>query len=95
MSNKNNQEVDFLKGIYQKAINAEAVDEKLRVEQGKIQDDLALIAYNMPSDAEEGGKAVVSDDSISDIPHFAWEIKPGLTKYPIQKMMRMWLNFAR
>ena len=79
MSHKNNQEADFLKAIYQKAINAEAVDEKLRVEQGKIQEDLGLLPYNKPIDADTG-IAVVSDDSISDIPHFAWEIKNGLTK---------------
>lgn len=55
------------------------MDEKLREEQGRIQDDLGLMPYNKDSDAEDGGKAAVSDDSISDIPHYAWDIKPGLT----------------
>lgn len=69
-----------MKNIYQKAINAEEVDEQLRIEQGKIQDDLGVLPYNKKDDDEDAGVAVVSDDSISDIPHYAWDIKAGLTK---------------
>jgi hypothetical protein len=43
---------------------------KLKKEQEKIAEDLALMPYNRPP--EEGGDVIVSDDSISDIPVFNW-----------------------
>ena len=40
-------------------------------------------------------KIEVSSDSISDIPMYKWEVPEGLYQENIQRMMTMWLDFAR
>lgn len=50
--------------------------------------------YNKPPDFDEG-EMVVSDDSISDFPLNDWQIPVSLTKEPVQRVARMWLDFAR
>jgi len=88
-------EQEYLLNIYQRAVNAEAIDAKLRDEQEKIAADLALMPYNRAADLEEAGEVAVSDDSISDFPLFNWEVPPALTQPHVQRLMLMWLNFAR
>lgn len=36
----------YLKAIYQRAVNAEAIEQKLRKEQDQIAKDLELMPYN-------------------------------------------------
>lgn len=94
-------ELQYLQAIYQRAVNAEAIDIRLRKEQAKIAKDLALMPYNARALAQKRGfeganeQVVVSDDSVSDIPAPQWRIPDGLTKEPIQKLARLWLSFAR
>lgn len=38
---------------------------------------------------------MVSDDSISDLPVYNWEIPPQITFDHVQKLARMWLDFAK
>jgi hypothetical protein len=44
-------ELQYLQAIYQRAVNAEAIDVRLRQEQGKIAADLALMPYNARAEA--------------------------------------------
>ena len=37
----------------------------------------------------------VSSDSISDIPVYRWDLPPALALQNVQRMMLMWLDFAR
>ena len=69
--NQAGDELEYLKNIYQRAINAEAIDKKLKHEQEKIAEDLAMMPYNRPPEVE-GGDIIVSEDSISDIPIHNW-----------------------
>lgn len=39
-------ELPYLQAIYQRAVNAEAIEQRLRAEQDKIAQDLALMPYN-------------------------------------------------
>ena len=50
--------------------------------------------YNKQNELDEG-EIVVSDDSISDIPLNNWEIPLALAKDHVQRMARMWLDFAK
>lgn len=94
-------EREYLQTIYQRAVNAEAIDVRLRAEQTKIAEDLAQMPYNARAQAgRPGGEAaaaqvVVSDDSVSDIPAPNWTIPAGLTLDHVQKLARMWLAFSR
>jgi len=88
------KELEFLKSIYQKAVNAEAIENRLKKEEERIAQDIAVLPYN--KELEEGeGDIVVSDDSISDIPIYRYEIPLALTKDHIQKVARMWLDYAK
>jgi hypothetical protein len=49
--------------------------------------------YNRNMDDEIG--MVISDDSISDIPLNNWEIPFTLTNEHVQRVARMWLDFAK
>ena len=80
-------ELQYLQAIYQRAVNAEAIDAKLQQEQAKIAADLALMPYNARALAagKRGGDAVnaqalVSDDSVSDIPAPTWQIPEALAQ---------------
>ena len=85
-------EDQFLLNVYQEAVNADAVEERLKKEQAKIQKALAIMPYNR-KDIEV---VEVSDDSISDIPLCNWKIPPTADKIPkIKKLAQTWLNFAR
>lgn len=96
-------ELQYLQAIYQRAVNAEAIDVRLRQEQAKIAQDLALMPYNARAQAREkaqftDGRAVdvvISDDSVSDIPAPQWRIPAALTEPHVQKLGLMWLAFAR
>lgn len=94
-------EREYLQTIYQRAVNAEAIDVRLRMEQAKIAEDLAQMPYNARAQAQRAGgeanaaQVVVSDDSVSDIPAPNWTIPAGLTRDHVQKLARMWLAFAR
>jgi len=82
----------FLLDVYQEAINADAVDEKLKKEQAKIQKDLALMPYNR--DDEE--IVAVSKDTFDDIPLYHWDPPETLQTIPkIKKLAGTWLKFAR
>ena len=94
-------ELQYLQAIYQRAVNAEAIDLRLRQEQAKIAQDLAQMPYNARAQAQRRGatahaaQVVVSDDSVSDIPAPNWQIPAGLTLGHVQRLARMWLAFAR
>jgi hypothetical protein len=80
-------ELQYLQAVYQRAVNAEAVDAKLRAEQAKIEEDLARMPYN--AGAQAGGRrkqaaTVVSEDSVADIPAPNWQIPAGLTAVHVQ-----------
>jgi hypothetical protein len=59
-------------------VNAEAIDVRLKQEQGKIASDLAMMPYNARAriqqgpDASKAEQVYISDDSVSDIPAHAW-----------------------
>ena len=74
---KDNEE-KFLLYVYQEAVNADAVEERLKKEQAKIQKALAMMPYNR-KDIEV---VEVSDDSISDIPLYNWKIPPTTETIP-------------
>ena len=63
-------EEKFLLNVYQEAVKTDAVEERLKKEQVKIQKALAMMSYN-----RKYIKVVeVSDDSITDIPLYNWKI---------------------
>jgi|LauGreDrversion4_2_1035121.scaffolds.fasta_scaffold13514_2 hypothetical protein len=64
-------ELDFLQKIYQRAVNAKEVDNKLKVHFDHIENDLDVMPYNKEDEAV-GDQ--ISDDSISDKPVFNWNI---------------------
>jgi len=82
----------FLLNVYQEAVNADAVEERLKKEQAKIQQCLAMMPYNR-KDVEV---VEVSDDSISDIPLYNWAVPQTIETMPkIRKLAFTWLDFAR
>ena len=82
----------FLLNVYQEAVNADAVEERLKKEQDKIKKDLAAMPYNK----KDNQVVEVSDDSISDIPLHNWTIPETLHTMPKTKKLALtWLNFAR
>ena len=48
-------ELQYLQAIYQRAVNAEAIETRLRKEQDKIGNDLALMPYNARAQAGKRG----------------------------------------
>jgi len=95
-------ELPYLQAIYQRAVNAEEIEKRLRAEQDKIAQDLALMPYNARAQAKrdcEGENAaaliVVSDDSVSDIPAPRWQMPEGLMQDHVVRFAKMWLAFAR
>lgn len=93
--NQPGPEYEFLKNIYQRAVNAESIDAKLKVEQERIAQDLAMMPYNKRQEGAEGQDIIVSDDSISDLPVYNWEIPVQITYDHVQRMANMWLDYAR
>jgi hypothetical protein len=82
----------FLFNVFQEAVNADAVEERLNKEQAKIKRDLALMPYNNPDQL----KIEVSDDSISDIPLYNWKVPEKILTNPnMKKLSLIWLDFAR
>lgn len=82
----------FLLNVYQEAVNADAVEEKLKKEQAKIQQDLAVMPYNR----KDIQVVEVSDDSISDIPLYNWKVPEKMFTQPkVRKLALTWLDFAR
>ena len=71
-------EKKFLLNVYLEAVNADAVEERLKKEQTKIQKVLAMMPYNR-KDIEV---VKVSDYSISDIPLYNWKISPTAETIP-------------
>lgn len=65
---------NFLINVYQEAVNAQAVEDRLWKEQDKITKDLEQMPYN------KWKKIDVSSDSISDIPVYKWDVPEGLYK---------------
>ena len=65
---------NFLINVYQEAVNAQAVEDRLWKEQDKITKDLEQMPYNKRK------KIDVSSDSISDIPVYKWDVPEGLYK---------------
>ena len=63
-------EEKFLLNVYKEAVNADAVEERLKKEQAKIQKALVMIPYNR-KDIEV---VEVSGNSISDILIYNWKI---------------------
>jgi len=94
-------ELQYLQAIYQRAVNAEAIDLRLRQEQAQIATELAQMPYNARAQAQRRGatahaaQVLVSDDSVSDIPAPNWQIPPGLARDHVRRLARMWLAFAR
>ena len=76
-------------------MNAESIDVKLKIEQDRIAQDLAMMPYNKKQETEDGGEIVVSDDSISDLPVYNWELPISVTNDYVQRLSRMWLDFAK
>lgn len=48
--------------------------------------------YNRP---DEVGDMIVSEDSISDFPINNWNIPFALTKDYVQRLAKMWLDYAK
>ena len=87
-----NDDDKFLLNVYQEAVNADAVEERLKKEQDKIQKDLAVMPYNRKDEEV----VEVSDDSISDIPIYSWTLPETVETMPrIKKLASTWLKFAR
>lgn len=51
--------------------------------------------YNRKQEGADGGDIIVSDDSISDLPVINWQIPYQITFDHVQRMARMWLDFAK
>lgn len=49
-------ELPYLQAIYQRAVNAQAIEKKLESEQKKVQNDLAMMPYNLRAHNPGGGK---------------------------------------
>jgi len=87
-----NDDDQFLLNVYQEAVNADHVEEKLKKEQEKIQKDLALMPYNKKNEE----LVDVSDDTIGDIPNHNWVVPDSIDTVPkIKKLSHTWLKFAR
>lgn len=54
-----------------------------------------MMPYNRPQEMADGGDIVVSDDSISDLPVYNWEIPIQLTSDHVQRLARMWVDYAK
>ena len=51
--------------------------------------------YNKKQETEDGGEIIVSDDSISDLPVYNWELPVSVANDYVQRLARMWLDFAK
>lgn len=93
--------LQYLQAIYQRAVNAEAIDLRLRQEQAKIAEDLAQMPYNARAQARRRGvtshaaQVIVSEDSVSDLLAPSWQIPAGLALDHVPRLARLWLAFAR
>ena len=86
-------EIEFLQKIYQRAVNAQEIDRKLKMHFDHIQNDLGVMPYNKEQEVDVAGQ--ISDDSISDIPVHHWQIPFQITYDHIQEIAKRWIDFAK
>ncbi len=85
--------MNYLNKVYQSAVNAVGIEERLKKKQDKLLQRQLMLPYNQNANLDV--RVEVSEDSVSDVMMNEWNVPEELAKPYVFRLMKMWLDFAR